>query len=163
MNTCCTAPTATIRGVLVDLSGTLHVGAAPVGNAVAALRRLRERLPVRFVTNSSKQSWHALLAELNSCGFEGQIADSEIFSSLSAARRLVDGRRLRPLLLLHPDALPDFEGVDTAEPNAVIVGLAKEAFTYEVRALDLEGLAERVAVCIQTAALLLSELLLIRI
>ena len=37
----------------------------------------------------------------------------QVFSSLAAARRLLEEERLRPFLLLHPNALPDFEGVPT--------------------------------------------------
>lgn len=58
-------------------------------------------------------------------------ATQQVFSSLRAAKCLVNEQRLRPLLLLHPDALPEFDGVDTSSPNAVVLGLAKEAFTYD--------------------------------
>jgi phospholysine phosphohistidine inorganic pyrophosphate phosphatase len=55
----------------------------------------------------------------------------QVFSSLAAARKLLIDERLRPFLLLHPNALPDFEGLPTADSNAVVVGLAKEAFSYD--------------------------------
>jgi ribonucleotide monophosphatase NagD (HAD superfamily) len=55
----------------------------------------------------------------------------QVFSSLTATRRLLEARRLRPFLLMHPAALPDFEGLPTADPNCVVVGLAKEAFSYK--------------------------------
>ena len=54
-----------------------------------------------------------------------------MFSSLAAARRLLEDEQLKPFLLLHPNALPEFEGLPTSDPNAVVVGLAKEAFSYE--------------------------------
>lgn len=38
---------------------------------------------------------------------------------------------MRPLLLLHPDALQEFADVDCSNPNAVVLGLAKEAFSYD--------------------------------
>ena len=41
----------------------------------------------------------------------------EVFSSLTATRRLLEARQLRPFMLLHPKALPDFEGLPTHEPN----------------------------------------------
>ncbi len=44
---------------------------------------------------------------------------------------IAQSRGLRPFLLVHPDALPDFDGLDTTAPhNAVIVGDAAEAFTF---------------------------------
>ena len=33
--------------------------------------------------------------------------------------------------LVHPDALPDYEGVDTSNPNAVVMADAAESFTYD--------------------------------
>lgn len=35
---------------------------------------------------------------------------NEIFTSLTAARNLIDTQKLRPLLFLEPSALEDFEG-----------------------------------------------------
>ncbi len=43
---------------------------------------------------------------------------AQVFSSLTATRRLLEERGLRPFLLLHPKALPDFEGIPTDRPNA---------------------------------------------
>ena len=31
---------------------------------------------------------------------------------------------------VHPDALPDYQGLDTSSPNAVVVGDATSTFTY---------------------------------
>ena len=50
-------------------------------------------------------------------GLGYRIERGEVFSSLTATRRLLEARRLRPYLLLHPNALPDFAGLDTADPN----------------------------------------------
>ena len=33
--------------------------------------------------------------------------------------------------LVHPEALPDYEGVDTSNPNAVVLGDATTSFTYD--------------------------------
>lgn len=32
---------------------------------------------------------------------------------------------------VHPDALPDYEGVDTSNPNAVVMADAADSFTYD--------------------------------
>jgi len=47
------------------------------------------------------------------------------------ARKILQERNLRPLLLLHPGGLAEFEGVDCHNPNCVIIGGAEEQFTYE--------------------------------
>ena len=49
-----------------------------------------------------------------------------------AARRLIDQRSLRPMLLLQSDAIEDFKGVEVNDPNAVVVGLAPDCFNYEI-------------------------------
>jgi HAD superfamily hydrolase (TIGR01458 family) len=47
-----------------------------------------------------------------------------------AARTLIEAKQLRPYLLIHPGLMPDFAGLDTAEPNAVVIGDAAEGFSY---------------------------------
>ncbi|KAL4442466.1 hypothetical protein ABPG77_005050 [Micractinium sp. CCAP 211/92] len=119
-----------IQAALIDLNGTLHVGDATTPGAQAALQRLRDAgVAARFVTNTTKDTIGNLLTLVQSLGFA--IQREEVFSSLTATRRLLEERGVRPFLLLHPKALPDFEGIPTDRPNAVVVGLAKEAFSYE--------------------------------
>ncbi|KAI6219011.1 Haloacid dehalogenase-like hydrolase domain-containing protein 2 [Aphelenchoides fujianensis] len=118
--------------VLIDLSGTLHVEDAATPNAVEALRKLRSRedVAVKFVTNTTK-STDCLLERLKRCGFD-DLDRRQFFTSLSAARRFVEREKLRPFLMLEPEAMGEFEGVDTSEPlNAVVVGLAPWMFDYE--------------------------------
>ncbi|KAJ7389030.1 Haloacid dehalogenase-like hydrolase domain-containing protein 2 [Desmophyllum pertusum] len=122
---------AKIRGVLVDLSGTIHVENTVIRGSIQALQSLRETgVSVRFVTNTTKESKETLLRRLTGIGFD--IKAEEVFTSLTAARRLVDQRNLRPMLLLQPDAIEDFKGVDVDNPNAVVVGLAPDCFNYEL-------------------------------
>jgi hypothetical protein len=53
--------------------------------------------------NISKESQNFLFGRLNTLGFD--IAKDEVFSSLGAARDLIQKRQLRPLLMLEPEAL----------------------------------------------------------
>ena len=54
--------------LLIDLSGTLHVGSAPTPGAVRALARLRAAaLPLRLCSNASKEATGALRARLALC------------------------------------------------------------------------------------------------
>ena len=85
---------------------------------------------VRFVTNTTKESKDTLLKRLSSLGFD--IKTEEVFTSLTAARQLIQYRNLRPLLLLGSDASKDFQGVNVSEPNAVVVGLAPDCFSYDM-------------------------------
>ena len=120
----------TIKAVLVDLSGTLHIDRQAIPGAQDALKRLRRSgLAVKFVTNTTKEDLNSLHVRLESMKFE--ISKDEIFTSLSAARNLIEKRGIRPYLMLSESALKDFEGIDTSEPNAVVVGLSPQHFEYE--------------------------------
>ncbi|XP_036177943.1 haloacid dehalogenase-like hydrolase domain-containing protein 2 isoform X1 [Myotis myotis] len=119
-----------LRAVLVDLNGTLHIEDAAVPGAQEALKRLRgTSVMVRFVTNTTKESKRDLLERLKKLEFD--ISEDEIFTSLTAARNLVEQKQVRPLLLVDDRALPDFKGIQTSDPNAVVIGLAPEHFHYQ--------------------------------
>mmetsp|Transcript_14084 Transcript_14084/g.27693 ORF Transcript_14084/g.27693 Transcript_14084/m.27693 type:complete len:282 (+) Transcript_14084:2-847(+) len=120
---------AAIKAVLCDLSGTLHVGKQPIPGAPEALERLQgSGVKVIFVTNTTKESSGSLYAKLDAMGFK--IKREDIWSSLSAAKNLIQERKLRPMLLLSSSAMEDFGDVDTTKPNAVVVGLAPSLFDY---------------------------------
>ncbi|KAJ8408639.1 hypothetical protein AAFF_G00252740 [Aldrovandia affinis] len=120
-----------LKAVLIDLSGTLHIEDTVVPGAKEALDRLRKApVAVKFVTNTTKECKRALLERLERLGFS--IQEREIFTSLTAARGLVEQRGLRPLLLLDDSALDDFTGIVTSDPNAVVVGLAPDHFNYQM-------------------------------
>ncbi len=64
-------------------------------------------------------------------GFD--VSEDEIFTSLTAARRLIEVDKLHPLLLLEDSAREDFEGVTdghTQQHDCVVVGLAPSRFGY---------------------------------
>ncbi|XP_062410175.1 haloacid dehalogenase-like hydrolase domain-containing protein 2 [Sardina pilchardus] len=120
-----------LKAVLIDLSGTLHIEDAAVPGAQEALARLRSApVAVKFVTNTTKECKRTLLERLRKLNFD--IQEQEIFTSLTAARNLLEQRKVRPLLLVEDSALEDFSGIDTSEPNAVVVGLAPEHFNYQM-------------------------------
>ncbi|CAD6197336.1 unnamed protein product [Caenorhabditis auriculariae] len=118
-----------IAAALIDLSGTIHVEDVAISGAVAALEKLRTAMPVRFVTNTTKESQRVLQERLLKCGFK--IEKEEIFTSLLAASQLVRSKKLRPLLMLENEALEDFRGIETQNPNAVVIGLAPSHFEYD--------------------------------
>ncbi|KAK2818956.1 hypothetical protein Q5P01_024517 [Channa striata] len=119
-----------LKAVLIDLSGTLHIEDTAVPGAQEALNRLRQAsVAVKFVTNTTKESKRTLLERLQRLNFD--LKEKEIFTSLSAARSLLEQKQHRPLLLVEDGALEDFTGIDTTEPNAVVIGLAPDHFNYQ--------------------------------
>uniref|UniRef100_A0A0C9SBW1 Haloacid dehalogenase-like hydrolase domain-containing protein 2 n=1 Tax=Amblyomma americanum TaxID=6943 RepID=A0A0C9SBW1_AMBAM len=118
-----------IKAALIDLSGTLHVEDNIIPGAAGALERLRKAgIKIKFVTNTTKESRRLLHERLVSLGFK--ISLDEIFSSLTAARAFIEIRKLRPHLMVADAAVEEFQGLDTKQPNAVLVGLAPEKFDY---------------------------------
>ncbi len=119
-----------VKVVLIDLSGTLHIEDTAIKGAQEGLQELRSSgLKVKFVTNTTKEPLRCLHERLVNLGFT--VDKSEIFTSLTAARRLVESKHVRPLLLLEESAKEDFEGVNQKFPNAVVIGLAPSCFHYE--------------------------------
>ncbi|ELT92645.1 hypothetical protein CAPTEDRAFT_182467 [Capitella teleta] len=119
-----------IKAALIDLSGTIHIEDEAIPGAQGALQKLRAAgVKVKFVTNTTKQPLREVFENLSNLKFD--IQKKEIFTSLTAARCVVEETKVRPLLLLEECAKEDFEGVDTSNPNAVLVGLAPSVFDYE--------------------------------
>lgn len=118
-----------IRGVLLDLSGVLYVGAQPLPGAHAALARLEASgLPLRYITNTTRSTRAAIHAALRAMGFD--IPEAAIFTAPGAVRRALQARGLRPLLLIHPALAAEFADLPQHDPDAVVLGDAGEAFDY---------------------------------
>ncbi|KLO08581.1 hypothetical protein SCHPADRAFT_908510 [Schizopora paradoxa] len=128
-----------IRALLIDLSGTLHIGSEQTPSAVRSLQRLREaKIPIRFCSNTSKESTYDLRERLKSIGFD--VHDGELWTSLGALKAMMEVKGLRrPYCLLSKSAMKELPGCvyagDTDEHHenfdSVVVGLAPEVFTYD--------------------------------
>lgn len=119
-----------LKGVLLDLGGVVFTGDTLLPGAAAAIARLRASgLGLRFVTNITRQSRHSVVEQLRAMGLE--VAQAETLTPAIAARAYLQTHDLTPHLLLHPALLEDFAGCKTGTPDAVLVGDAGEAFTYQ--------------------------------
>jgi HAD superfamily hydrolase (TIGR01458 family) len=119
-----------LKGLLVDLDGTLYVGDEPVEGAHEAIRKLKSSgLAIRYVTNTTRKPRREVCAHLRSLGFEVQ--EAEIFTPARAAAGLIGERTCFPLV--DQSLLEDLEGVPLAEhrPDCVLVGDLGEGFTYD--------------------------------
>ncbi|KAH0627809.1 hypothetical protein JD844_008223 [Phrynosoma platyrhinos] len=142
-----------LKAVLVDLSGTLHIEDVAVPGAQEALKRLRSApLTIRFVTNTTKECKQDLLQRLKKLEFD--IQEDEIFTSLTAARNLLEQKQVGEdfmetshglLSTFHRDVLGlkqplkdsaryylGKHRIETNNPNAVVIGLAPDHFNYEM-------------------------------
>jgi HAD superfamily hydrolase (TIGR01458 family) len=122
-----------IRGVLVDVDGTLMVGDEAVPGAGAFLGRLRERgLRFRLTTNTTRMSMGAVASRLRGAGMEA-LPGEILAPSILARRRILDSGRTRTALLVADEARVDFSGLDhdEARPDWVVVGDLGPGFTWE--------------------------------
>ncbi|KAK4048317.1 hypothetical protein OIV83_004839 [Microbotryomycetes sp. JL201] len=123
------ASCARLKALMIDLSGTLHVGDEPTRDAARAIDALRHRqIALRFVSNTSKESKQSLLDKMKRMKLD--VREDELFTSLSAVRQLVDDERLCPMYLLSDSARTDFP---PSQPpyDSVVVGLAPSKLGYE--------------------------------
>jgi HAD superfamily hydrolase (TIGR01450 family) len=97
-----TTATKPIKAILIDLSGTLHVGNQPVPGAQDALNRLRQSgRRIRFLTNTSTKSTAQLLDQLNHRpNLQFQIRQEDLMTSVLATAAYVQKHKLKPLCLM---------------------------------------------------------------
>lgn len=123
---------AHVRGLLLDLDGTLYQSGAPLPGAVAAVRALaQDGVPFRFVTNTTSKSRAAVASTLAAMGFP--VDEAAIFSPPHAASELLRARGASVHLLVPEATRPDFDGIptDDAQPDAVVIGDLGTGWTFE--------------------------------
>ncbi|EPQ59855.1 hypothetical protein GLOTRDRAFT_56121 [Gloeophyllum trabeum ATCC 11539] len=140
-------PRPQIVALLIDLSGTLHIGSDPVPRAVSAVQKLRQlNIPFRFCTNTSKESTNDLKDRLRRMGFEVRPGNNgeqeEVWTSIGAVKRALTSKGLKkPYFILTESAIQECASAlpfysqasndDTQSYDSVVVGLAPERFTYD--------------------------------
>lgn len=118
-----------IEGVLLDLAGVLYDGDRLLPGALRAIETLRERrLPIRFVTNTTRSPKSEIIGKLSRLGLT--IAPDELFTPVAAARAWLGERGYSPKLLVHPALEADFAELPAAARSAVVIGDAEDRFTY---------------------------------
>ena len=118
-----------VKGLLIDLDGTLYVEGEPIRACREALAKLRSSgLLLRFVTNTTRKPRREVLFGLRRMGFEAE--EAEIFTPARAAALVLRDRRCYPLV--NDSLLEDLEGMvtDDESPEYVLVGDLGEGFTY---------------------------------
>ncbi|KAG0334656.1 Haloacid dehalogenase-like hydrolase domain-containing protein 2 [Podila horticola] len=123
-----------IRGVLIDVSGTVHVADKAIPGAAKALDRLRASgIPFRFCTNTTQTSGETLAKNLRNLGFDVN-RDEQVHRhdlDLHIPLCLPPTHPVAPLLFLEPDALQEFDGIPQSEPHdSVVIGLSPSNFHY---------------------------------
>jgi HAD superfamily hydrolase (TIGR01458 family) len=119
-----------VRGVLLDLDGTLYVGGEPVPGARDAVERLKAGgFALRYVTNTTRKPRGWVREHLLSLGF--RVEEHEIFTPARAAAGKIGGRSC--FALVDESLLEDLGGVTITgdHPDCVVIGDLGEDFTYQ--------------------------------
>jgi HAD superfamily hydrolase (TIGR01458 family) len=125
---------ATIRGILLDIDGVLHVSMQPIAGAADTLRWLNQHgYRTCFVTNTTTASRATLAQRLAVIGLpltEQQLITAPV-ATANYIRQHYPGKRC--WVLSKGDAEADFAGIDLVEANVeiVVIGGAEELLTYE--------------------------------
>lgn len=95
-----------IRALLIDLSGTIHIGTNQTPRAVEALQRLRSfrpAIPFRFCSNTSKESTADVINRLREIGFEihadPSMQKQEVWTSVGAVAQMLRMKQLKQYVL----------------------------------------------------------------
>jgi HAD superfamily hydrolase (TIGR01458 family) len=120
-----------LSGLLLDLSGVLYIEDQAIAGAVDSLHRLQQAgLSIRYVTNTTRSPRTRIHQQLTTLGFNLDI--NELFTAPMAAHAYLVEHSLYPYMLIHPDLMVEFEDRrrDDDQHNAVLIGDADQAFTY---------------------------------
>jgi HAD superfamily hydrolase (TIGR01458 family) len=125
-------PLEDIKGVLLDLDGTIFVGDRLVPGAADAVDALRRGgLPLRFGTNATRMSRIGLVNRLQDMGLK--VDPGEVFTAPLAAAAWLEKKGLWNLSLCVPEAThADFSHfkLNETSPQAVVVGDLGEAWDF---------------------------------
>ncbi|MEZ4653068.1 MAG: TIGR01458 family HAD-type hydrolase [Candidatus Eisenbacteria bacterium] len=127
-----------IRGLLIDLDGTLYVDGVPVPGAIEAIAGLRARnTPFCFATNTTRLPRRILVQRLHDLGIP--VSPGQLHTAPLAAAACLREQGHRSILpLLDPSTLEDLADFDLLAPDAeahadaVLVGDLGDQWSYEI-------------------------------
>ena len=124
-----------IRGVLLDVDGVLHVDGDPIPGAAAALRQLRARgIGVRLLTNGTMRTRAGLAAHLASMGIDVPAVDilTAVTATVAYLQRNHHGEACH--LVVSGDIADEFASIrqtdDERAARVVVFGGASDTFSY---------------------------------
>ena len=133
------------KALLLDIDGCVvtGIGREALPGAVGAVTRLRERWPLRFVTNTTSRTRAWLFGALRRSGFE--LEEEDVVTPTALARKVLTARdEARGILLADEESLPDLEWFETtAVEEARSVLVATEAHGRKIEDLREAVLALR--------------------
>ena len=123
-----------LRGLMLDLDGTVYQDNRLIAGAAETIAALRERgYRLRFVTNTTNKRRENIRDRLDTLGIEAK--SSEIFTAPVAASLMLRRHpEARCWVVTRGDAIQEFQGLklDQDRPDFVVLGDLMEGFTFEL-------------------------------
>ena len=125
-----------IKGVLLDLGGVVFYGQTLIEGALEAIDRLQAaRLPVRFLTNTTRRSAARLRADMSNMGLE--IPEADLLTPARLAVDYLTAHGLSAHLLVHEGLEEEFAALPRNLPETVVIVMPNESILYEAGAVLL--------------------------
>jgi HAD superfamily hydrolase (TIGR01458 family) len=122
-----------IRGVLLDVDGTLLRGDRAIDGAGAAVVRVAAKgVHYRLITNTTRRPRTEVAQVLRQAGIDVD-EEAVLTPAVLARRRILESGRTRAALLVRDATKQDFDGVtvDESDPEWVVIGDLGPGFTWE--------------------------------
>ena len=123
-----------LRGLMLDLDGTVYEDNRLIPGAAKAIAALRERgFRLRFVTNTTNKRRETIRDKLGALGIESDA--SEIFTAPVAASLMLRRHpEARCWVVTRGDSIQEFQGLrlDEDQPDYVVLGDLMEGFTFDL-------------------------------
>jgi HAD superfamily hydrolase (TIGR01458 family) len=118
-----------IKAVLCDIGGVLYVGDTPIEGAIEAVAKIKERYPIRFITNTTQKTGAQVVKKLQELGFD--IAEDEVITALDMTKMFLEDQQSNADFLLTDNVIGFFDSLKKYPINYVVVGDAQDNFSYE--------------------------------
>jgi len=118
-----------IKAILCDIGGVLYVGDTPIDGAVEAIKRIKERYPIRFLTNTTQKTSFSVVKKLQALGFN--ISSEEVITALDVTKMFLEQEKSSAEYLLTDEAIKFFENLKKYEKRYVVIGDAQDNFSYK--------------------------------
>ena len=117
------------RALLLDLSGVLYDGHQVIAGASEAIEAFRRQgFTLRFVTNTATKPSAVIINDLKIMGIE--VRAEELYTAPLAARDYIQSRGLKPFCLIHKAIQHEFDVLEQADPDSVLLGDARDDLNY---------------------------------
>lgn len=121
-----------VSGVLLDLEGVLFVGNQVIEGAIDAVEYLQNnKIPLRFMTNTTTQSRVSIAEKMQKMGFNAQ-TDNILTAPYAARYYLEQKGNISCYLLVDDEVKNEFAGFRQSEqhPDVIVIGKPSSAFFY---------------------------------